>query len=64
MKLLKMIGIAFFFLHYYVVIALATLKNALYFVWKMVTQNSPDKHHVSPFAATHPHVFAPICISQ
>lgn len=60
MKLLKMVGIAFFFLHYYVVIALAFVKNILIYLWRMIMQTHAEKHHISPYSATHSHVFAHI----
>lgn len=63
MKLLKLIGIAFFFLHYYIVLAIALLKNLGCFLWNAVKQTA-EKVHISPFAATHPLVFAPVRTSH
>jgi hypothetical protein len=60
MKILKMVGIGFFFLHYYAVLLLALVKNILCFLWKAVTQSTGEKHHINPFNATHHHVFAHI----
>lgn len=61
MKLLKIVGIAFFFIHYYIVIFFALLKNMLTYLWKTLTQTHTAKpHHISPFSATHPQVFAHI----
>lgn len=38
MKILKMLGIVFFFLHYYFMIVLALFKNTIYLLWKVITQ--------------------------
>lgn len=63
MKLLKLLGMAFFFLHYYIVIAIALFKNTACFLWNAAKQTA-EKVHISPFAATHPLVFAPVSISH
>jgi hypothetical protein len=59
MKLLIWLGMGFFFVHYYIVLAFALLKNAVFFIWNAAKQ-TPEKLHISPFAATHPLVFAPV----
>jgi len=60
MKLLKVLALVFFFIHYYVAIVLIFLLNIVKYAWKIVAQISTDKHHVNPFTATHAHVFAPL----
>ena len=60
MKPLKVIGIFFFFLHYYLTIAVATLGNLLSLFWKWVRLATLEKHCISPFQATHSYVFAPL----
>lgn len=63
MKLLKLLGMAFFFIHYYIVLGIAFLRNAGYYLWNAAKQTA-EKVHISPFAATHPLVFAPVRISH
>lgn len=60
MKPLKVIGVFFFFLHYYLTIAVATLGNLLSLFWKWVRLATLEKHCISPFQATHSYVFAPL----
>lgn len=58
MRLIKAIGILFFFLHYYIFLTLTVLANLIVYLWKHLTQDAPDKHQISPFQKTHDHVFA------
>lgn len=61
MRLLKTLGILFFFLYYYFVIGLTTILNAVVWFWKAITRGDPEKHKVNPYEATHSLVFAHIC---
>lgn len=64
MKPLKFLGILFFFLHYYLFLGYAIIRNALQYLWRLVAQKPTEKHPISPFEATHAHVFAGIGTHQ
>lgn len=60
-KALTSIGLFFFYVHWCVVFLLTLICNVFKFIWKSVSQATPEKHHLSPFETTHDHVFAHIC---
>ena len=64
MKPLKFFGILCFFLHYYIFLIYAVLRNAFHYLWRLLAQKPTEKHHISPFEATHAHVFASIGTQQ
>lgn len=49
MKPLKFLGILFFFVHYYLFLAYVVIRNAVQYLWRMLTQKVTEKHHISPF---------------
>ena len=64
MKPLKFLGILCFFVHYYLFLAYAVLRNAFQYLWRLLAQKTTEKHHISPFEATHAQVFAGIGTDQ
>lgn len=61
MKALTYIGLGFFYLQYYVVLAILTLFNTLKFIFKKFTQTQVLKQNISPFEVVHKDVFTSLC---
>lgn len=61
MKVLVYIGLAGFYLHYYLMLAVLTICNAFKLIFKLFAQKQTEKHRISPFEIAHKDVFTSLC---